>query len=188
MVKFVDDAQSNATADPSQLTSIKLTRPDGTVASLPELSQQKYTVLVISRGLVRSATINESGGYAKQFCTYCSTQTSRLIANYADFKKRSAEVVLVFPVARQADAEEIQNFAGQVQGPQKTTQDFPFPIVLDVDLIAVDALGIRDDLSKPSTYILDQDGQVRFAYIGKSISDRPSIKALLAQLDQMESN
>ncbi|MEZ6136089.1 MAG: redoxin domain-containing protein [Pirellulaceae bacterium] len=185
-VKFVDDAQSNATADPAQLIAIPLTRPDGSLTNLSELSAQKPVVLVISRGLIGSATLDDAGGYGKQFCSFCSTQTSRLIANYSEFKKRGAEVIVVFPVARQTDAAEIQNFAAKVQGPDQTTEDFPFPIVLDVGLAAVEALGIRDDLSKPSTYILDQNGQLRFAYIGKSISDRPSIKALLNQLDQID--
>ena len=58
----------------------------------------------------------------------------------------------------------------------------PFPLVLDVELHAVDQLGIRADLSKPATYILDKQGQVRFAYVGSTIADRPSVKSLLDQL------
>ena len=54
-----------------------------------------------------------------------------------------------------------------------------------IDLTAVDALGIRADLSKPATYILDKQGEVRFAYVGRDLADRPSVKALLDQLDQI---
>ena len=61
----------------------------------------------------------------------------------------------------------------------------PFPIVLDVELKAVNQLGIRKDLSKPATYILDKQGQTRFAYVGDSLADRPSVKALLDQLDAL---
>ena len=61
----------------------------------------------------------------------------------------------------------------------------PFPVVLDIELKAVDQLGIRKDLSKPATYILDKQGQVRFAYVGESLADRPSVKALLEQLDAL---
>ena len=45
--------------------------------------------------------------------------------------------------------------------------------------LAVELLGIRKDLSKPATYILDGEGRVRFAYVGNSLADRPSVKALL---------
>ena len=55
--------------------------------------------------------------------------------------------------------------------------------MLDVQLKVVDQLGIRKDLSKPATYILDKEGQTRFAYVGESLADRPSVKALLEQLD-----
>ena len=61
----------------------------------------------------------------------------------------------------------------------------PFPIVLDVELSAVKELGIRDNLSKPATFILDKYGQVRFAYVGTGIADRPSVKAILNQLDAL---
>ena len=54
---------------------------------------------------------------------------------------------------------------------------------LDVELKAINTLGIRGHLAKPSTYILDKKGQVRFAYVGKTTSDRPSIKAMLKELD-----
>ena len=59
----------------------------------------------------------------------------------------------------------------------------PFQILLDEDFKAVDHFGIRGDLAKPATYILDKEGKVRFAYVGTSTADRPSLKALLKQLD-----
>ena len=54
--------------------------------------------------------------------------------------------------------------------------------MLDVELRAVDQLGIRADLSKPATYIVDKQGQVRFAYVGATIADRPSVQSMLEQL------
>jgi peroxiredoxin len=62
----------------------------------------------------------------------------------------------------------------------------PFPVLLDVELRAVDRLGLRHDLSRPATYILDKAGDVRFSYVGKDLSDRPSVKALLKELDLLE--
>jgi peroxiredoxin len=57
--------------------------------------------------------------------------------------------------------------------------------VLDVELKAVDQLGIRKDLSKPATYVIDKEGKLRYAYVGKTLADRPSVKAILAELDQI---
>ena len=48
-----------------------------------------------------------------------------------------------------------------------------------------DRLGIRADLALPSTYILDRDGKVRLAYVGATLTDRPSVKAMLDQLDRL---
>ena len=38
------------------------------------------------------------------------------------------------------------------------------------------------DLAKPATYIVDKQGQVRFAYVGANIADRPSVHFMLDQL------
>ena len=51
---------------------------------------------------------------------------------------------------------------------------------------ACDRLGIRDDLAKPSTYILDTRGNVVYAYVGETSTDRPSVKAVLTQLDKAD--
>lgn len=191
-VKFADSVESNAQPESSLVASLILTKADGTSVKISDLTGDKNVLLVISRGLIGSLpvasnqTLEESpSGGGKSFCIFCSTQTSRLVANYAKFQQRNTEVVVVFPVARPSDAIELQNFAAKVQGTGKTSDDFPFPVVLDVELMAVDALGIRDDLSKPATYIFDPQGQLQFGYVGQSISDRPSVQALLVQLDRI---
>ncbi|MEO8271185.1 MAG: redoxin domain-containing protein [Aureliella sp.] len=190
-VKFSDSVESNAQLDPSQIANLTLTKADGSSVKIRDLTGDKNVLLVVSRGLVGSlpSATDETGGApaagGKAFCIFCSTQTSRLVANYAKFQQRNTEVVVIFPVARSSDAAELQNFAAKVQGTGKTSDDFPFPVVLDVELMVVDALGIRDDLSKPATYIFDPQGQLRFGYVGQSISDRPSVQALLEQLDRI---
>lgn len=184
-VRFQDHVQSNASPAPEQLAEMTLTTADGSAIRLSEIGGSRNILLVISRGLVGSLAPANAESHHESFCIFCSTQTSRLIANYAKFQERDTEVVVVFPVARQEDSYQLQKFAAKVQGEEKTTQDFPFPILLDVELVAVDALGIRDDLSKPATYIFDARGQLRFGYVGQSINDRPSIQAILEQLDQI---
>jgi hypothetical protein len=46
-------------------------------------------------------------------------------------------------------------------------------------------LGIRGDLAKPSVYVLDKQGNVVYAYVGETLTDRPSVRVLLAQLDKL---
>jgi peroxiredoxin len=128
-------------------------------------------VLVITRGFP---------GY---ICPYCSTQTSQLISNYEEFTKRDAEVLVVFP----GDKKHIAQFLTQSRPEEPEPEsDLPFPVLLDESFTAVDQLGIRGDRARPSTYILDKKGQVKFAYVGSSPSDRPSIAALLDILDTLE--
>ena len=63
----------------------------------------------------------------------------------------------------------------------------PFPVLLDPDFKAVDALGIRAQLARQSTFVIDKRGDVVFGYVGVPSDnyDRPSVKSLLAQLDKL---
>ena len=183
-VKFKDEVQSNRPAKSAELGDLSFLDSAENKVDLASYRGKSNLVLVVTRGFVGSETQSD-GKSPGNICTFCSTQTSRLIANYGKFKARSAEVLVVFPVARKSDAGALDTFAAKVQGESKTAADAPFPLLLDIDLAAVDALGIRSDLSKPATYILDKQGEVRFAYVGKDLQDRPSVKALLEQLDQI---
>ena len=58
--------------------------------------------------------------------------------------------------------------------------------IVDEDLAAVNQLGISAQLAFPSTFIVDKQGQVRLSYVGSDPTDRPSIKALLAQLGDLQ--
>jgi len=184
LIKFKDEVKPNSEAKSSELGELSFLDSAGNKVDLASYRGKSNLVLVITRGLVGSET-QKDGKSPENFCTFCSTQTSRMIANYSKFKQRNAEVLVVFPVARKSDGGALDQFAARVQGEKKTAADAPFPLLLDVDLTAVGALGIRADLSKPATYILDKQGEVRFAYVGRDLADRPSVKALLDQLDQI---
>ena len=71
---------------------------------------------------------------------------------------------------------------------QKTQVDkVPFPIALDKDFAATDYFDIHSELAHPSTYLIDKQGNVQFAYVGNDMTaDRPSIKAMLQRLDQLQ--
>lgn len=174
-IRFKDSLSANA--DPGDvLNSLSFSTPEGESVPLDSLGKGKKVVLVITRGSTGSV------------CPYCSTQVSQLIANYSKFTERNAEVVVVYPVQKIEDKKVLTTFleATKHRLAHPSTQ-VPFPLLLDVELKAVDQLGIRKDLSKPATYVLDGERQVRFAYVGTSLADRPSIKALLEQLDAIPS-
>ncbi len=130
----------------------------------------KNLVLVMVRGIPQSP-----GGVP---CPYCVAQANSMAANYADFQKRDAEVLVVFP----GPTEKVQDFIDQ----SAKKPELPFPLLLDKDMQVCDRLGIRGDLAKPSTYILDKKGNVTYAYVGETNMDRPSLKAVLAQLDKLQ--
>lgn len=175
-IQFRDDVQSQTVGN-DNIADFVFTDINGNEKSLKEYLGQKNVVLVVTRG------------YAGSVCLYCATQTSRLLTNYSQFSKRDAEVVVVFPVEIPDDKARHRNFVVSVKNQLDTpVEKIPFPIVLDVELKAVDQLGIRKDLSKPATYILDKQGQTRFAYVGESLADRPSVKALLEQLDALNND
>ena len=93
-------------------------------------------------------------------------------------------MLVVYPIAKPDQSRHLYEFLTATFNRSGTeVTKTPFPVVLDIGLKAVDALGIRKDLSKPATYILDKLGQVRFAHVGNSLSDRPTIKVILKQLD-----
>lgn len=165
-IQFKDVANANETVQEGKLPLVFRDR-NGKKVDLADFRGRKNLVLVFTRGFDHS------------HCPYCSTQTSRLIANYPHFADRDAEVLVVFP----GDASYVAEFVERSRAPYGANKDVPFPILLDEELKAVDQLGIRGNLAKPATYIVDKKGQVRYAYVGRSTADRPSVKALLDQLD-----
>ncbi|MBC8115001.1 MAG: peroxiredoxin family protein, partial [Candidatus Saccharimonas sp.] len=170
MIKFKDDVAANASLE-TDLTQLTFTNRDGQQVALKDYLGKQHVILVITRG------------YAGSICPYCATQTSRLIANYKKLQAQNAEVLVVYPLEKPADTPKLDDFVARAVKSLPTAEHkVPFPLLLDVELKAVDELGIRRDLSKPATYIFDKEGQLRFAYVGTSLADRPSIKALLDQL------
>lgn len=174
MIKFLDQAESNSTWD-GDFSLLEFTTREKEKLLLKDIGPGKSLVLVMTRG------------YAGSICPYCSTQVSRLIANYGEFRQRNAEVVVVYPLEKPADTVKSEAFVNRAYSllAPGAKKEVPFPLVLDLEMKAVDALGIRKDLSKPATYILDADGRLQFAYVGNTLADRPSVQALLEQLDKI---
>jgi peroxiredoxin len=172
-IHFLDDAVPNA-APGDAILNLQFVDQGGKTVRPRDLIGAKNLVVVFTRG------------YNGSICPYCSSYTSSLITNYPKISERATEVLVVYPIAKPDQSQRLDEFLNATfirsgDGVTKT----PFPVVLDIELKAVDALGIRKDLAKPATYILDKVGHVRFAYVGKSLSDRPSIKVILKQLDTL---
>jgi peroxiredoxin len=172
-IHFLDDAAPNA-APGDAILNLQFIDQAGNSVRPRDLIGAKNLVVVFTRG------------YNGSICPYCSSYTSGLITNYPKISERATEVLVVYPIAKPDQSQRLDEFlkATFIRSGDDVTKT-PFPVVLDIELKAVDALGIRKDLAKPATYILDKVGHVRFAYVGKALSDRPSIKVILKQLDTL---
>ncbi len=171
--QFHADPAPNRTVSGEQVP-LQFVDMNGKSVDLASHRGKSNVVLVVVKGMPKSP-----GG---AYCPGCLAQVNSLAANYDEFKKRDAEIVMVFP----GPSDKLPQFltTAKVDGVGGNPK-VPFALLLDQDLKAVDALGIRGDLAKPSTYILDKKGNAVFAFVGETTTDRPSVKALLAQLDKL---
>lgn len=164
---FPDVEKSNV--DPKEdLFSLPFVDHTGKPVELKKFLGVKNVCLVMMRGFP---------GFV---CPGCTAQTSRLIRNEKEFQARECEVLIVFPGPKDHLVDFVQAAQSYADG-----KKLPFPLLLDENFSAVDKLGIRGELAKPSTYILDKKGRIRFAYVGASLTDRPSLKAMLRELDDV---
>jgi peroxiredoxin len=172
-IEFLDDAPANTTSD-EEFGDLVFQDLEGNDHPLSGFSKCKSIVLVITRG------------NTPEVCPFCSTQVARLIHHYQEIAKRNAEVVVIYPVERFSDGKQLNRF---LSVSRKLLDDpkhqVPFPILLDRNLINVDKLGIRKQLSKPATYIVEPSGRVRYAYVGESLADRPSVSAIINELEKL---
>ena len=173
-IKFLDLAPSQQVAvqDFSQLS---FNDSQGAVKKVTELLDRQFLVLVITRGFKHS------------ICLYCSSQTSKWARRHGELTSRDASLVVVFPTLDRGDDIQLPMLEQKILGGDVPNDTVPYPILLDLDLHSVDQLGLRAELAKPATYIIDRRGQVRYAYVGRTIADRPSVDAILEQLDRLGS-
>jgi len=170
-MKFKDKIQSNAKV-PTDLSQLSFVTKDGSTIRLSDFRGKQNVVLVFTEG------------FNGMLCPFCTTQTSRLVANYQKFKDRDCEIIVVYP----GPAERVGDFIEAAMKTEKTQVDkVPFPIVLDKEFTATDYFDIHSRHAHPSTYLIDKQGGIQFAYVGKDMTaDRPSIKAILDKLDGLE--
>ncbi len=169
---FKDDAPANATVA-GGFPSVFVDK-DGKTIDLKEFRGKKSVVVVVLRGVPQS--------FGGAFCFHCLAQMSGLLAKKDEIARRGAEVVILFP----GPAETVDQFLEQARSQTDGKPELPYPLVLDKDFAITDRLDIRGDLAKPSTYILDKKGDLVYAYVGANPTDRPSIQAVLNQLEKLQ--
>ena len=172
-IKFAEVTQSQPITI-EDFSDLRFTDKDRNEVALAEVMTRDYLVLVVTRGWY--------GGV----CFYCASQTSRWARRFDELEPYDAQLVVIFPTESEEEAPKLSELSKRIKGGEIPNEDIPYPILLDINLTGVDQLGIRAELAKPSTYIIDREGRVRFAYVGESIADRPTVDSVLRQLDQLK--
>jgi peroxiredoxin len=176
--------RANITAE--QLLDLQLVDEQGKPVLLRELQGQQHLVIVFTRGSLATVAAANKGPQLPQLpnvCPYCTSQASG-IANYLpQFAEQQAAVVMVFPVTAQTESKDAATFQQALPQPNNRP---PFPVLLDLQLRAVEQLDLRDHLARPASFIIDRAGNLRFAYVAKTGSaDRPSGSELLRHIKQI---
>ena len=170
-IKFKDSLESNVNL-PKAINELVFTNKDGTKIRMADYVGKKNVILVFTEG------------FNGMICPFCQTQTSRLVANYEKFQQRDCEIIVVYP----GPEEKLEEFIeAALKTEKEQVDDVPFPIALDRDFRATDFFDIHSKHAHPSTYLIDKQGNVKFAYVGTDMTaDRPSVKALLNRLDNLK--
>jgi peroxiredoxin len=170
VARFKDHAPANVDLSRTDFPT-SFVDSDGKEVDLAQYRGKRMVVLVVLRGVPRSL-----GG---SLCPSCVAQLSGLMASKDRFEQANAEVLVVFPGPSERLGEMVRRARDRAPG-----EGEPPRMLLDRDCSACERLGIRDDLARPSTYILDTQGSLIYAYVGETTTDRPSVKAILSQLAQ----
>lgn len=162
------DAASRYVGKPLPLTVFKT--PDGSDFDITEL-RGKRVVLVVLRGYV--------GG----ICEYCVAQTKAWSLEGAPerIEELGAELYVLFP----GEANGLKTF---IDAYAQLNEDLKprYGLLYENDYIVGPMMDIEGQKVVPSTFVLDEEGICRFAYVGKSFEDRPSSKLVIAELEKLE--
>lgn len=122
-------------------------------------------------------------GYPGYQCPFCTRQVGELITKDAEFDKRRASVVLVYP----GPAKGLESYAGEFVAGKDIPAHFRF--TLDPDYRFATSYGLRWDApgetAYPSTFVIARNGRVAFAKVSRSHGDRAKVEEILAALDRL---
>lgn len=125
-------------------------------------------------------------GFNGDICPYCTSYTAQMAVRYKEFKEAGAELIVVYPT-RDKDAEQVELFKELVEEiiAEEGETAIPFPVYLDLGTRVVQKYKLTGDLSKPTTFILDRDGSIRYLYVGRDTDDRPAIDRVIAEVKKI---
>ncbi|MCO5165275.1 MAG: peroxiredoxin family protein [Planctomycetes bacterium] len=148
----------------------ELTAPDGRVVRISDY-RGRPLILVFNRG------------FAGFVCPYCATYTAQLAARYQEIRALGGEVLLVYPT-RDADEARVLEFADAVNEilEEEGGDALPFPVFLDRGLAATVRFNLTGDITRPSTFVLDRAGVLRYAYVGSAPDERPAVDRVVEEL------
>jgi len=173
--KRATESKTEASWKDQKLPVAKFVDSSGKLVDLATFTGKKVVVLVFMKGF-----------YSQGICVYCTRQTAELAQNAKAFNAVGAEILVVYP----GGDEHINAFVKSVREYEKSDDprfQLPFKVLLDVNQDVVRVLKIDGDLAHPTSFIIDQDGVVRFQYIGRSLSDRPKSATLLEEAKKIGS-
>ncbi|MFT5049575.1 MAG: antitoxin component YwqK of YwqJK toxin-antitoxin module/peroxiredoxin [Chlamydiales bacterium] len=142
--------------------------PFGVAVDLESLRGQRVVLVVLK-------------GFGGGVCIYCTEQTIALCdaGAFERFEELDARLMVLYPGSKEALAafkRSCQSF-GDTDLP-------PYGLLYQQDVIVGKKMGLEGDKVVPSTFILDEQGIVRFAYIGEHEADRPSVELLFKKLEE----
>ena len=125
--------------------------------------------------------------YRGGWCPFCNEQLAAITMDYQKFQELNATVVAV-------SGEEAEKGRGLLQ-----KLHLPFVLLSDTSFEAIDRYGVRDRnvsemlrakgitrLPKPSAFVIDATGTLRYRYVGKNAPDRPKNADLLRALREAD--
>jgi peroxiredoxin len=118
--------------------------------------------------------------YRGHWCLSCRRQLDRLAAEYGTLRAMRAELIAISADQPKSSREE------------QVSDRWPFPIVGDPELQVIDRYGVRDSsdsegrrIARPSVFVLDPAGIVRYAHVGLHRQDRPALGSIMLALETL---
>ena len=142
---------------------------DGNTLDISQYRGKKSVLVVVLRGFVG------------EVCVYCVAQTEALAQCRERLESLGIEVVVLYPGAKENE-ESFEKAYAMTFGKGAP----PYRVFYDPDLEFVKKLGITGDLAFPSTFIVDKQGIVQYAFVGEHRADRPAAKKLIELIEGMK--
>lgn len=142
---------------------------DGRIVDMDDFRGKRKVMLVVLRG------------FAREVCVYCVTQTEAICENVGAFHDQGTEAFVVYP----GEKNRLEAFMESFKRVSKRQGEPPIGVLYDPDMRLVQRLGIESELAIPSTFVLDEEGRIRYAYVGAAIEDRPPVEDVLAAIRAM---